>query len=243
MFGDTVFFGTMRAKVGEPTEGLTVTAINAPYSITVEHMRGTYTVPLFGKGDDRFLQPTKATSGASGVKVSAGSAAPAPGGDAAKPDAMGRVGAPGAPTAPGAAGGPGAVSGPGAAGGKPGSLPNGVPPGSSGPRPGTVVPSEAPASDVPSPAMEPQEVPPPGDPSGQPSGGEPSSDGAGVDYVDRDQLPPPRSAEQIAAMTIPQAKSALAAIEATAGWQVDSHNRARLNHERDLLLQRINENP
>lgn len=82
--------------------------------------------------------------------------------------------------------------------------------------------------------MEPQEVPPPA---------EPSESDAGVDYVDREHLPPPRSAEQIAAMTVPQAQAALAEIEATANWQVDSHNRARMNYERQLLQQRINGTP
>lgn len=82
--------------------------------------------------------------------------------------------------------------------------------------------------------MDPQEVPPPT---------EPATEGAGVEYVDRDRLPPPRSAEQINAMTLEQARVALASIDATANWLVDSHSRARLNHERELLVQRINRSP
>jgi hypothetical protein len=82
--------------------------------------------------------------------------------------------------------------------------------------------------------MNPQEVPPPSEPADQ---------GAGVEYVNREYLPPPRSQEQITAMTLDQARIALSAIDATANWQVDGHSRARLNHERTMLVQRINRNP
>ncbi len=241
VFGDTVFFGTTRVKLGETSDGIKVTEIKAPYSITVEHMRGTYTVSLFGKGDDKILQATRTSSGASGVKVATGgeaAAAAAAGADATRAGMPGGAAPGGLPGGPAAV--PGPVSGPGAG------APNGVGPGGV-PQPGGVRGPTQPGSsgdpqpsgDLPSPAMEPQDVPPP--PEEPPS--EPSSDGAGVDYVDRDHLPPPRSAEQIAAMTIPQAKAALSAIEATASWQVDAQNRARLNHERDLLLERINGTP
>jgi hypothetical protein len=40
-------------------------------------------------------------------------------------------------------------------------------------------------------------------------------------------------------MSVPAAQRALRAIEATSGWNVDDHSRARLNHERDLLQARV----
>jgi hypothetical protein len=258
VFGDTVNFGQMRVKLGETVEGVKVTEINAPYSIKVEHMRGTYTVPLFTKGDDRLLQPTKATGVASGIKPApsagggvGGGGSPVDGGAGNPLSGPGPVAGPGGVTGPGGASGPSPVVGPGGLSGGP--VPSGAPiptnpqPGlGGGVGVGSPVPAPvrapatgpggepAPASDLPSPAMDPQEVPPPN---------EPASEGAGVEFVDREHLPPPRSVEQIDAMTLDQARVALAAIDATANWQVDSHSRARLNHERTLLVQRINRNP
>jgi hypothetical protein len=270
VFGDTVNFGQMRVKLGETVEGIKVTEISAPYSIKVEHMRGSYTVPLFARGDDRLLQPTKLTGGASGIKSSSGGGSPEDGG--ANPAAgagpmtgpttgpttgPSPVGTPSPVGAPSPVGGPGGVAGPSPVVGPGGATPSGAPiPANAQPRngggtgAGSPVPGAGsgpgqsptpapggeptPTGDLPSPAMDPQEVPPPSEPAGQ---------GAGVEYVNREHLPPPRSQEQIAAMTLDQARIALSAIDATANWQVDGHSRARLNHERTMLVQRINQNP
>ncbi len=266
VFGDTVNFGQMRVKLGETVEGIKVTEISAPYSIKVEHMRGSYTVPLFARGDDRLLQPTKLTGGASGIKSSSGGGSPVDGG--ANPAAgagpmtgpttgPSPVGTPSPVGAPSPVGGPGGVAGPSPVVGPGGATPSGAPiPANAQPRngggtgAGSPVPGAGsgpgqsptpapggeptPTGDLPSPAMDPQEVPPPSEPAGQ---------GAGVEYVNREHLPPPRSQEQIAAMTLDQARIALSAIDATANWQVDGHSRARLNHERTMLVQRINRNP
>jgi hypothetical protein len=251
VFGDTVNFGSLRVKLGETADGIKVTGIDAPWSITVEHMRGTYTVPLFARGDDRLLKPTKVTGAASGIK---GGEAGAPGLSMDRgPNATAGPSGEANPVAgPAPVSGPSPVSGPATdpngnptAGPVVGGAPGPIRPAGTGELPrrgGGAVPGSpanpggepAPASDLPSPAMDPQEVPPPD---------EPAPSDAGVDYVDREQLPPPRSAEQIGAMTVQQAQAALAEIDATANWQVDSHNRARLNHERQLLLQRINGTP
>ena len=266
VFGDTVNFGQMRVKLGETVEGIKVTEISAPYSIKVEHMRGSYTVPLFARGDDRLLQPTKLTGGASGIKSSSGGGSPVDGG--ANPAAEAGpttgpttgpspVGTPSPVGAPSPVGGPGGVAGPSPVVGPGGATPSGAPiPANAQPRngggtgAGSPVPGAGsgpgqsptpapggeptPTGDLPSPAMDPQEVPPPSEPAGQ---------GAGVEYVNREHLPPPRSQEQIAAMTLDQARIALSAIDATANWQVDGHSRARLNHERTMLVERINRNP
>jgi hypothetical protein len=284
VFGNIVNFGMLRVKLGETTDGIKVTAIDSPYSITVEHMRGTYTVPLFARYDDRLLKPTRTpgmttgnkastdgnlgadgtpsgagdANGAAGAAAGLGVMGGAPGQPGGMPGAGRPVGSgtgtgagspvPGGPDAVGSPAVPGTVSGPGGptagangpsrAGGV-GPRPNPTIPTPSAPTPGGAPPSapgETPAgSEVPSPAMEPQQVPPP------PS--EPSSSEAGTEYVDRSHLPPPRSPEQIGAMTISQAQAALAAIDATANWSVDDHSRARLNYERGLLLQRINGKP
>jgi len=266
VFGDTVNFGQMRVKLGETVEGIKVTEISAPYSIKVEHMRGSYTVPLFARGDDRLLQPTKLTGGASGIKSSPGGGSPVDGGanPAAEAGPMtgpttgpSPVGTPSPVGAPSPVGGPGGVAGPSPVVGPGRATPSGAPiPANAQPRngggagAGSPVPGAGsgpgqsptpapggeptPTGDLPSPAMDPQEVPPPSEPAGQ---------GAGVEYVNREHLPPPRSQEQIAAMTLDQARIALSAIDATANWQVDGHSRARLNHERTMLVERINRNP
>jgi hypothetical protein len=110
-----------------------------------------------------------------------------------------------------------------------GTDPNGNP--VSGPVPGS--------GDLPSPAMQPQRLPRPGS---APSN-EPASEGAGIEYVDRALLPQPLTDAQIAAMTEEQARMALQAIDNTNSWNVDGHSRARLDHEREQLLLRINGNP
>lgn len=251
VFGDIVQFGSMRVKLGESSDGLKVTAINAPYTITVEHMRGTYTVPLFSKIDERLLKPSTFLGLPSGIKVESGAAggpAPAgtngpgpaavmqgPGAGAAGPVSGGTQppGAPsavGAPSAPGVAGSPSNPGGPGAPT-APGAVTAPIPGGTPGAP--SQLPGSAPATvpnGLPSPAMQPQQVPPPS---------EPASSGEGVEYVDRQLLPPPRSDEQIRAMSRSEAERAIRQIDSVAGWNVDNHNRARLNHEREQLRLRL----
>lgn len=258
VFGDIVNFGQLRVKLGETTDGIKVTAIQAPYSITVEHMRGTYTVPLFGRPDDRLLKPTSVSGMSSGIRPGGegsadgkpagdGRAVPAPGGAAAAADHGSH--SPGA--ANGAAGAaangrrPGAVSGPGGAANRqpPAHAPAGpnglnsqptrrIPAGASSPNPTS-------PSEVPSPAMEPQEIPAPGSQGEEP----PSPATPGIEYVDRAMLPERLSDERIASMSREQAQAALGHIEAVSGLQIDPQSRARLSHERELLARRIRSTP
>jgi len=81
--------------------------------------------------------------------------------------------------------------------------------------------------------MEPQRLPPPTEADGD--GGQP-----GVEFVDRALLPPRLEDAQIAAMSLAQAREAIAAIDSTRSWSVDDHSRARLDHERSQLVARVN---
>lgn len=260
--GDFVYFGALRVKLGEERDGIKVVSIDAPYSIKVEHMRGTYTVPFWSRIDARLLRGATAAASVPGITEGAsaagGSAAgaidrPPVGGDGEENGAaegpegtpLGELqdirrsggaaprgpGAPGTPGAAGGAGSPVPVGGQGGQGGQGagGADPNGNP----------IAEPPVPAGDLPSPAMQPQRLPKPGSAPVD----EPASEGAGVDYVDRALLPPPRTDAQIAAMTVEQARMALEAIDNTNSWNIDGHSRARLDHEREQLLLRINGNP
>ena len=262
VIGDVVSFGSLRIRVGETVEGIKVVSVNVPYSIEVQHMRGTYTVPLWSRLDERLLRPTPTFGAPRGIRVEgSGSNAPgAMGGGATAGMPMG--GDPSNAAAGGAAGlgSSGGSSGASVGGPTPGAPvgpvgPNGQPlPGARPPQPGAVMPpgsatpsvlptGDAPASGLPSPAMEPQQLPPPAGAGSNSGSEEPSSSGPGIEYVDRQHLPPPRSDEQIAAMTVDQARAALTEIEAVMNWSIDNHSRARLNHERSLLQRRIAQNP
>ncbi len=270
--GDFVYFGALRVRLGEERDGIKVVSIDAPYSIKVEHMRGTYTVPFWSRIDARLLRGATAAAGVPGITESTagtgGSAARAldrpPVGDNGEENgaAEGPEGSPlgelqdirrsggSAPRGPGAPGGDGspvpAGGGQGPEGGQGGQGGQGVQGGQGGQGAGGTDPNgnpvsgpTPPAGDLPSPAMQPQRLPKPGSAPVD----EPASEGAGVDYVDRALLPPPLTDAQIAAMTVEQARMALEAIDNTNSWNVDGHSRARLDHEREQLLLRINGNP
>ncbi len=255
VIGNIVNFGSLRVRVGESVEGIKVVSVNVPYSIEIEHMRGKYTVPLWSRLDERLLRPTPTFGASRGIRVEGGAsgAAGAMGGGETPNAAAGGAAGPGpmggpmggpaplSPGTPGAPGGPTSPNGqplPGARPQQPGAV---MPPGSATP---PIAPaSDAPASDLPSPAMEPQQVPPPAGAGSSSGSGEPSSSGPGIEYVDRQHLPPPRSDEQIGAMTVEQARMALTEIEAVINWSIDNHSRARLNHERSLLQRRVAQNP
>lgn len=258
VIGNIVSFGSLRVRVGETVEGIKVVSVNVPYSIEVEHMRGKYTVPLWSRLDERLLRPTPTFGASRGIRVEGGAsgAAGAMGGGATAGMPMGGEAS---NAAAGGAAGTGPMGGPmgGPTPVAPGSpvAPNGQPVPSAGPQqPGAVMPpgsaappvtpaSDAPTSELPSPAMEPQQVPPPAGAGSSSGSGEPASSGPGIEYVDRQHLPPPRSDEQIAAMTVEQARMALTEIEAVMNWSIDNHSRARLNHERSLLQRRLAQNP
>ena len=69
VIGDVVAFGSIRIRVGESSDGIKVLSVNAPYSVEVEHMRGTYTVPFWTRFDERLLRPAT-TAGATSATSS-----------------------------------------------------------------------------------------------------------------------------------------------------------------------------
>jgi hypothetical protein len=255
VFGEYVFFGSLseddkRIKVGETKAGITVLEVNAPYSVKLGYQRGEYTVPLWARADDRLTRGDLAPARVNGVVSAAGTSASGASGPVVGGGSIGGAAAGGATGTAGAPGGVGSgaaapLGGPapraGAQGGtatpkpaSPSANPMTVPPGD---EPGADVPSgpgpEGEPQTLPSAAMQPQRLPDPG--SGE--------DAPPPEYVDRELLPPRLSDDEIRAMSEAQARAALEAINATDSWTIDSHNRARLDHERSLLRARLDRKP
>ena len=257
VLGDFVFFASLtdedkRIKVGETKAGITVLAVNAPYSVKLGYQRGEYTVPMWAKPEDRLTRGELSPSRVTGVVSAAGSTGTAAGTGTGTGTGAGASGAGGAGAPGGVADGntPRTGAQPGAAGAakpatstpkpatpaptSPNTNPTTVPPGD---QPGAEVPSgpgpEGEPQELPSAAMQPQRLP-------DPSAGE---DAPPPEYVDRELLPPRLSDEQIAAMSEAQARAALEAINATDSWTVDDHSRARLDHERSVLRTRLERKP
>lgn len=234
--GDEVMFGELRIPTGETKNGLTVIAIDAPYTVKLGHMRGEYTVPLWPRIDERFMRGAIALGRASGITESgAAGGAAASGGAAATPPGTSPSGATRAPLGGGAAA---PVASPNANPTQPGATTPGTAPAGPGDEPGDDQPSgPGPEEDDDggrSPAMKPVNLP---NPNADPE--EPSSSSEGVEYVDRSLLPPPLVEGDISSMSRAAAQAALDAIARTRDWNVDDHSRARLNHEQSLLHNRL----
>lgn len=244
VLGDYVVFGSLteedkRIKLGDTRAGITVIAINAPYSVKLGYQRGEFTVDLWQRADERKLKTDLS-------QWKSGSPIPAPGSSDGGKAASGA----------GGSGSAGATAGAGSVAGQAGDAgsrrnpngnavvqPNSQPDGSA--RPGAVTPVGNPPkdpNDLPSDAMKPVRLP---SPNGTPSGGEPepSSESEGVEYVDRSLLPATLTPEQIQMMSREQVQTAIGAINATDNLNVDDHSRARLNYERVLLRNRLNALP
>lgn len=263
VFGDYVMFSTLsdadkRIKLGETKSGIKVLEINAPYSVKLGYQRGEYTVTLWPRINESFLRggmPAGTMSGivegsATATPGTAGGASSAAGAGSAQGAANANAATSGAGTS-GVGAGRGTNGAPSASGGAanpagapatsptalPPARPQGTGPGNGpGDEPGADQPSgPGPEGELPSSAMAPQRLP-------SPNADEPEGDGGqpGIEYVDRALLPPRLEDAQISAMTLEQARNALAAIDATRSWSVDDQNRARLNHERGQLVARVN---
>jgi len=239
VFGEFVFFPTLsdddkRIKVGETKAGITVLAVNPPYSVRLGYQRGEFDVSLWARIDERILSgklPGSRVNGVIGVASSAST------GGRTDSGAVGTAaGTPSAPTATRGAGasvrtptnrpGAPAAESPNAA-----PVPQPAPGAIAEPGPGAE-PSDEPG-ELPSAAMQPQRVPPPGAAGA-------AEDPPPPEYVDRSTLPQPLSEAQISAMSLDAARRAMEAINATDTWVVDDHSRARLDHERELLRVRLN---
>ena len=230
VFGEYVFFPTLsdddkRIKVGETKAGITVLAVSPPYSVRLGYQRGEFDVSLWARLDERILNGKLPASRVNGLV----SSSPA-GGRSERTEEI--------TTANGAGQRPGAQVPKG-----PGGMPSG--PASPNANPKTEPPAPSPVvnptpagspvaepGELPSAAMQPQKlVPPPAAGTGE--------DPPPPEYVDRELLPPPLTEAQISAMSLQQARQAMEAINATDTWVVDDHNRARLDHERELLRVRL----
>jgi hypothetical protein len=251
VLGDRVFFDSFAAIVGETRNGVTVISIDGPWKVRLGHKGGEYDVDLLKRPDEKFLRAAGPPSGSLADGMGAGASSGAAAGGLARPGT----------TPAGISGGTGASRAPARASGSNGTRPAIVGPGD---EPGADRPSgPGPEGDGGSPAMRPQRLAPPNGPGGAGAPGspnadpnadpttdpasepseEPSENGEGEEYVDRSLLPPPLSDERIAAMSVPEARAALDSIDATNAWNVDDHSRARLNWERQRLIDRINRAP
>lgn len=216
-------------KVGETKAGITVLAIDAPYSVKLGYQRGEFNVPLLAKADPALLK-----SGGSGFRGSvpgfggaaAGATSDASGGKSSsvRGGAAGGVGG----RASGVNGGSSANADSLRNGGKGPNGTAGVNKPLGDPQAG-VSGGGSPEIDASNGAMQPQHFEPPSQ----------TPDAPPAEYVDRELLPPRLSEQQINAFTVEQARAALEAINSTASWNVDDHSRARLDHERALLKARL----
>lgn len=253
VLGEYVFFATLteddkRIKVGETKSGITVIAVNAPYSVKLGYQRGEFTVSLWPKVEDRLLKGQVAPWRVSGLSGGGAASGAADGGATRGPDAAAGAAVPGAASGTvRPSGGPSSAAAAAAerikarAGENAGRR---TPTTNPNTEPGAVPPPEGEPGDLPSDAMKPVQLPSPNGTGGAGAGGGGSSESqAGVEFVDRSVLPPRLTQEQIAAMNRSQAQAALDAINATDSLSVDDHSRARLDHERALLQARLNRNP
>ena len=262
VLGDRVFFVDFSAAVGETESGVKVIAINGPWKVRLGYKGGEYDVDLLKRADDKFLRAAgpatnsfvggAGSGGGSGASRTSGSAS---GGGSSSTSLGGRPtggrspATSGArPTVVGPGDEPGAdrPSGPGPEGDgmSPAMRPQRLP----APNGGAGAPGEPgfdPNGNPADPGAEPNAEPnadPNADPTTDPNE-EPGANENAEEYVDRELLPPPLSDERIAGMSVPEARAALDAIDATNAWNVDDHSRARLNWERQRLIDRINRAP
>lgn len=193
VFGDYVIFSSLsdvdkRIKVGETKAGVTVVAVNAPYSTTLKHMGKEYVVDLWPRINESFLRgglPASRVTGMTEVSGTTGVPGVAQGPNAQGPNAQGPNA--GSNTTPGSPIGP--TSGASGAGSPLGTPPNGQNPANAGPNanptaglggpngdsPATAAPTAIPSATpngtgggasvggpaLPSPAMAPQRLPTP----------------------------------------------------------------------------------
>ncbi len=263
ILGDIVFFASnVQIRKGQTINGVTVIETRAPWDVKLGHMRGEYTVPIWGKGGTSFFttNPYPLTSSGgflpsgAGASSSTGSStrsgstgssgsAPASGSGSTRPD--------GTPIASGAANGALGASGSAGNATASGSASNAASQASAANAsanqnatrggPPLVAPGDEPGADQPQgpgPGEEPTAVPSPAmEPLHLPEPPpEPPSDS---NFVDPATLPPPVSDQQIAGMDMEAARNALAAIDGTNSLHIDPTSRDRLNNERTHLLARI----
>lgn len=58
MVGDTVYFETLAIRIGEEKNGIKVLGVEPPSNVRVEHLKGTYSVPVWVPTDWKKISPT-----------------------------------------------------------------------------------------------------------------------------------------------------------------------------------------
>jgi hypothetical protein len=244
VLGDVVFFeNDTRIRKGESSGGVTVLEIRSPYEVKLAHSRGEYVVSVWGERNDRVFKsnPFPKTN-VPGITAADG-----------KMDGVDSRG--GTPVGNANAGGSVNAAGAGPAG-VPAAAPGGPPP-----QPGASPdPAASPNQDPNGPAVAPGEEPPAPDPRATPATSpadrpnasptvqpvtEPASPSEpGVEYVDRELLPPPLDRERVDAMSGEEAGRRLQQVESALSLpNVDDHSRARLAEEARWLRDRIGSAP
>lgn len=252
VLGDIVFFeNDTRIKKGESSGGVTVIDIRNPYEVKLGHARGEYVVSVWGERMDRLFKsnpfPKTSLSGlvaADGRMDGVDSSGGTPVGNASEGGAARAASTP----APGPVPGTVPNASPGAS---PGAVPAPVPPPPTAPPAGTPGTGETPAAPEAEPSDEPHATPattpadhPNATPTVQPTPQPSSPSEPGVEYVDRELLPPPLERDQVAAMSPEDAARRLADVEAAlARDDVDDHSRARLDEEARWLRERAPARP
>lgn len=240
VLGDIVFFeNETRIRKGESSGGVTVLDIRSPYEVKLAHARGEYVVSVWGERNDRVFKtnPFPKTSvpgivAADGKMDGVDSSGGTPVGNASP---AGGPASPGtrtpSPSSPQGTPAPGATPAPAAAPGG-GSPPPDAPPVGEPPADPNQVPATTPADH------------PNASPTVQPTSESAAPSQPGVEYLDRDRLPPPIERDQVAAMSPEDATRRLGQIEsALALPNVDDHSRARLAAEARWLRERIQSAP
>lgn len=249
LIGSVVFFDDTRIRVGETLGEVEVLDARGPFAIKlawtkVGHERGEYIVSTWGERTRNFEggAPNPFPKTTTGFQTGPAGAAGA-GGSGSSPLGGASAAASGqrAPLQPGAAGAPG--GGPAGASGQaqPASANSAVAGGGAGAAPAAAPVAEGrrarPSPPTPNdePPAEPAPEPEP-EPTSEPDS--PAEDGA--DLIPLNELPAPLTQEAIAAMSKPAAQQAMTAIaKILAKPNVDSHSRARLEHEVELLAARL----
>lgn len=253
VLGDVVFFeNDTRIKKGESSGGVTVIEIRSPYEVKLGHARGEYVVSVWGERMDRLFKsnpfPKTTLPGivaadgrmdgvdssggtpvgnASPGGASSGAARPAPGASPSPTPSPGGTPAPA----------PAAVAPNGTAGG------GGSPPAPAAEPGGETPPTEPQTAPATTPADHPNATPTV-QPNAEPGPTPTSPSEPGVEYIDRDRLPPPLDRDQVAAMSSDDASRRLAEIEAALSRSdVDDHSRARLDEEARWLRERLPSRP
>lgn len=268
ILGDIVFFASnVQIRKGQTINGITVIETRAPWDVKLGHMRGEYTVPIWGKGNSSFFKTNPYPLTGAGGFVSTGTSGASAAGSATSGASSGatRTGTGTAGTAYGSLRPDGTPNLNGSTSGAVGAASTSTPSGRGGsgaagsaasPSAAAVAGANRNATRGGAPLSPPGDEPGGDQPQGPGPGDEPNQEQSPAmdpvnlpppepapqdesNYVDPATLPQPISDARISMMDMATARNALGAIDGTNSLQVDPTNRDRLANERTLLLERI----